>query len=230
MKKVFIFIIMLFLIACSNQSNQATIEANNLVSEPEVDEKPNMLILVGNEFGNTYFDMKAALEERDFIVTTLYIGDQALKSSCPNHENIEIQGDISLNDLDESQLTDYFGVFIPAGKHHRSMIYSTKVHDFLSLTKEKDLYISSVCAGNLVLASTKDLLNDVHIATSSITYEDLKALGANCQFQTVVRDGFFITGSQGGGLTGTSHEGAPIDDMADQLLNAYLNQETHENN
>lgn len=180
-------------------------------------------IIVGNQFGNTYFDMKMALEERGFWVTTVGVGGKELLSSCPNHEDIPITPDMDITDIDEDNINDYQLVFIPAGKHHRSIQYSDDVHNVLTLSKQSGLYISAVCAGNVVLASADSLIEGSEIACSSYTRDFVVAAGGIAKFSTITVDGQFVTAGSGGGNSGTSHEGAPIDKLADKLTELITN-------
>ncbi|MBN2796134.1 MAG: DJ-1/PfpI family protein [Clostridia bacterium] len=220
MKKLILCLMLLVMTSCGQQQSETN---NNALLETEktVTISNKFLIVIGNEFGNTYFDMKEALTEQGFEVVTVFLGENPVMSSCPNHEEILVTGDRSISDLNDSNIEDYFGVFIPAGKHHRSMIYSTKVHQLLTLANEHQLIISSVCAGNLVLASTEDLIDDVEIATSMTTRDAIKESGGVCKYQEVVTFNNFVTGSEGGGKTGDGHAGAPIQEMVDAIKEIY---------
>ncbi len=184
------------------------------------DQQPNLtaMIIIGNEFGSTYFDMKTALETLGFQVVTVGVGAKDLYSSCPNHERQRITADIDIGDITEETIDDYALVFIPAGKHFRTLQYSKDVARVLTLCKENQLYISSVCAGNIVLSSVDGLIEDHSIATSAATRDAIKQAGGNCAYSMISVDGYFVTGAQGGGKTGSSHTGAPIEELAEELL------------
>ncbi len=217
--------ILILLSACSNDSviNEEFNETTNYFEIESVEEdvvKDKAVILIGNEFGNTYFEMKSALELQNFEVITVGVGRNELMSSCPNHENILIEPDMNITDLDEAMLMEYKVLFIPSGKHHRSLPFNKDVQNILNLCKENQLIISSVCAGNIVLTETEDLVNGYSIASSSITFDAIKEAGGIIVYKDVVEDGVFITGGKGGGKTGNGFEDAPIEALALKIREA----------
>jgi putative intracellular protease/amidase len=141
-------------------------------------------------------------------------------SSCPNHENVLVEPDMNITDLDEAMLMEYKVLFIPSGKHHRSLPFNKDVQNVLNLCKENQLIISSVCAGNIVLTEIADLVNGYSIASSSITYDAIKEAGGIVVYKDVVEDGVFITGGKGGGKTGNGFEDAPIEALALKIREA----------
>ena len=175
------------------------------------------MILIGNEFGNTYFDMKAELETLGFSVTTVGVGNKDQYRSCPNHEKTIVTADRDITEITDENINDYSLVFIPAGKHFRTLPYSDDVARVLDLCKENQLYISSVCAGNIVLASVDGLIKDHKIATSAATKASITKAGGICDYSIISVDGYFVTGAAGGGKTGSSHNGAPIKELAETL-------------
>lgn len=224
-KKIIIaalIILILCFAGCQSAPEEPTSTPTAVVTstpEPTSTEVPSLcaLIIIGDQFGNTYFDMKTALEERGFWVTTVGIGEKELISSCPNHENIPVTPDMDITQISEININDYHLVFIPAGKHHRTIQYSDDVHRVLNLSKENGLYISSVCAGNIVLASADGLIEGHEIASSSHTRQYIESADGIAKSIAVAVDGQFVTASTGGGNSGTSHTGAPIDKLADAL-------------
>jgi len=175
------------------------------------------MIIIGNEFGNTYFDMKEALEDQGFTVKTVGIGNKELLSSCPNHETIEVTPELDITEITEENISEYALVFIPSGKHHRTIQYSKDVKRVLNLSKDNSLYISSVCAGNIVLTSVEGLIDGYEIASNVSTKDFIDDAGGISKYDRVVVDGCFVTGNTGGGKTGTGHEGAPTKELAEQL-------------
>ena len=175
------------------------------------------MIIIGNEFGNTYFDMKTALETLGFAVTTVGAGGKDLYSSCPNHERTLVTADMDITEITDENINDYSLVFIPAGKHFRTLQYSKDVARVLNLSKDNQLYISSVCAGNIVLAGVDSLITDYKIAASVATKAAITKAGGLCAYSIVSIDGYFVTGAAGGGKTGSSHNGAPIQQLAETL-------------
>ncbi len=226
MKKNIILVLILslgaILSACQAVSSQPTptVEITSEPTpsptlEPTPSPEPSFraLFIVGNQFGNTYFDMKTELESLGFWVETAGVGGRDLLSSCPNHEDIPITPDYDISEITEDNINNYQLVFIPAGKHHRSIQYSKDVERVLLLSKEKGLYISSVCAGNIVLAAMEGLIEGYEIACSSYTKTFVKDAGGIVKYSLFVVDGQFITGSSGGG----NHANAPIEDMAEEI-------------
>ena len=212
MKRNLLFALILLFAAMLSSCGAATSPAT---AEPTATPAPALraLIIVGNQFGNTYFDMKTELELLGFEVDTAGVGENETLDSCPNHENIPITPDVNVTEITEENISDYQLVFIPAGKHHRSIQYSLDVRRVLNLSKEKGLYISAVCAGNIVLSAVDGLIEGYEIAASSATISSIQNAGGIAKYSSVVADGQFITGSSGGG----SHSSAPIKRMAEKI-------------
>ncbi|MBN2878609.1 MAG: DJ-1/PfpI family protein [Clostridia bacterium] len=223
MKKNFIFAFLLLsafiLASCSGALFPAPTEEPT--PEPTATPEPVLraLIIVGNEFGNTYFDMKTELEAVGFIVDTAGVGGKELLSSCPNHEDIPITPDCDITEITEENINDYQVVFVPAGKHHRSIQYSKDVRRVLTLSKDNGLCISAVCAGNIVLAAVDGLIEGHEIACSSATKSYIESAGATPKYINVVVDGQFVTGSTSGG----NHAKAPTRKMAEEIKKLITN-------
>jgi len=192
-------------------------KANHIESIVETQLPLQAMIIIGNEFGNTYFDIKEALETQGFSVITVGIGNKDLFNSCPNHETIEVSPDLDITEITEENISEYALVFIPSGKHHRTIQYSKDVKRVLNLSKDNSLYISSVCAGNIVLSSVEGLIDGYKIACNVSTKESIDNVGGIGKYDRVVVDGYFVTGNTGGGKTGSGHEGAPTIELAEQL-------------
>lgn len=216
-----LMIVLLLLTACGQPVTpmESDIAAATTTPTQAVEETdpPQAIILIGNEFGNTYFDMKTALEDQGFTVVTVGVGDKTLLSSCPNHENQPVTPDMNIKELDESNIGEYALIFIPAGKHHRTLPYISDVQRLLQLGKDEGLYLSAVCAGNIVLAEVDELIEGHTLAYSSLTEKKVKEAGGKVQYQSVVADGCFVTGAAGGGKSGNGHEGAPTQELAEVL-------------
>lgn len=211
-KHMILALIILVLIGCNEEvTNTVNLEQ----SEETVKEKA--MILIGNEFGNTYFEMKDALEVEGFEVITVGVGSKEYMSSCPNHENIEVKPDLDISEITVDNISEYDVLFIPAGKHHRTIWQFDIVADYINLCKDNDIVISSVCAGNIVLAKIDGLINGKHIAASLVNDTDIKNAGGIPKYQDVVADGLFITADKGGGKTGNSYKGAPVEALAKKI-------------
>lgn len=217
MKKL-CMLLLLFCVGCSQQEMDNS-NLDNPVStlveremDDEIHEKDQVLILVGNEFGNTYFEMVDALENQDFEVKTLGV-KRRLLSSCPNHDVVEIEADFLVEDMTEDDLLAYKAIFIPAGKHHRSIHFNNDVRRILNACKDENIIISSVCAGNIVLARIDGLIEGYEIASSAVSNEDIKDAGGIVKYNKLVVDGIFITGASGSG----SFSNAPIEEIAEAI-------------
>lgn len=233
MNKYFVGVVLILFLLLSGCSNNAVTqpevddnegeEVNISIEEPEVIIEDKALFLIGNEFGNTYFEMKMALESQHFSVTTVGVGSFDLMSSCPNHENVKVTPDLNIKDLTEEMLKEFEVVFIPSGKHHRNIPYDRDVKRVLEFSKEHQIFVSSVCAGNLVLTEINGLVDGYDIASSSVTGAAIRAAGGTIVYQDVVEDGIFITGDQGGGQSGNGFEGAPIEALAETIRKSVDN-------
>lgn len=209
----FVLLSAAILTSCQPAASQPTAEP--AAQQPTESPQPVLraLIIIGNEFGNTYFDMKTELESLGFLVETAGVGGKELLSSCPNHEDIPVTPDVDITEITEDNINNYQLVFVPAGKHHRSIQYSPDVRRVLTLSRDSGLYISAVCAGNIVLAAVDGLIEGHEIAASSVTKSYIENAGGILKYASVVVDGQFITGSSGGG----SHASAPIKKMAEKI-------------
>jgi|GEM_PF-6611422 len=194
-------------------TNTPTVEPTSSDTETTI----QAMIIIGNEFGNTYFDMKTELVAQGFSVVTVGVGGEDLFSSCPNHPNRQVIPDMNIKDITSENISDFSLVFIPAGKHHRTIPYSKDVQRVLNISKENSIYISSVCAGNIVLASVDGLIDGYEIATSSVTKDYISKAGGISKYKSVVVDDYFVTGDKGGGKSGGGHTSAPIKEMAETL-------------
>lgn len=240
-RSAIIIVVMLILTSCggksenSNEVVDAIISSDKSVNEGEenieqvdttTDNQPKALLIIGNEFGNTYFDMKEALEALDFIVETVGVDKGTLLNSCPNHENIEVSPDFSIEEITGELLKAYSVVFIPSGKHHRTLPYSDEVERVLNLCMDHEVFIASVCAGNIVLASFEGLIDGHDIACNSSTRDAIAKANGVPKYNSVVIDGLFITGDVGGGKGGGGHEAAPIQEMAEVINEAIREKES----
>ncbi|MBN2540293.1 MAG: DJ-1/PfpI family protein [Bacilli bacterium] len=213
--------LMTVLIGCTDTitSPSEITETNATVTSVKDTTPMKAMIIIGNKFGNTYFDMLDDLQGLGFEVVTVGVGDRTLMSSCPNHENIEVEVDMNIEQIDEENIEEYSAILIPAGSHFRTIRYSIEVGRVLNLGKENSLYIISVCSGIFVLANFDGLIEDVEIATSSLTREAILNAGGIINYSKVVVDGNFITGSTGNG----SSDNAPIQELVEALYTSINN-------
>lgn len=216
-KSVFLFLI-LFLTGCSSTFDIA----DGTLQDDEPNSNLKAMIIIGDEFGNTYFNMKDKLEENGFEVITVGVGSKTLMSSCPNHESIEVEVDIEIEDITEDNITEFYTLFIPAGKHFRSLPFYSDVGRVLKLAKENSVIISSICSGNIVLAKVEGLIEGTEIATSSVTKDEIVNAGGIVKYSSVVVDENFITGSTSNG----NNDNAPVEEMVQSILDVINNQDT----
>ncbi len=174
------------------------------VEEVEPESNLKAMILLGNEFGNSYFDMKDELEALGFEVVTVGAGSLKVLDSCPNHTNKPVVPDMNISDIDESNITEYCALYIPAGKHHRTLPFTNGVDDFLNLCYENSICISSMCAGSLVLASVDGLIEGYALASNSSSKSGITNAGANAKSTEIVVDGLFVTSSASYKSSGTA--------------------------
>jgi CubicO group peptidase (beta-lactamase class C family)/putative intracellular protease/amidase len=212
--KAIVFLLIIWILVACSSSEQVAEEVL----------KAKALLIIGNEFGNTYFDMKKAMEKQGFYVDTAGVDSGPLLNSCPNHTNIEVTPDFTLSHMSDADLLEYGAVFIPSGKHHRTIGSSSDLEHVLNLCKDEGIFISSVCAGNIVLSEIEGLIEEHKIASSSFTSDSIKAGNGIAVYDDVVVDGVFITGDQGGGKEGGGNAAAPIEKMAEIIKNKMIDQ------
>jgi len=196
----------IILVGCQKPINQKVIE--------EVVVNQKIMILLGDEFGNAYFDMKTYLQDRDFEVITVSVTKDDLLS-CGNHDSIELTPDLYIGEIED--INEYSAIFIPPGKHHRTIHYKDDVKNLLNDAKEKNIIISSVCAGNIVLCEIDGLVDGIKISASAYTLDYIREAGGVAEYRSVVVDLPFITGTSGGGKSGNGYKDAPLEELANAL-------------
>ncbi len=176
------------------------------------------MILLGDEFGNAYFSMKGELEELGFEVVTVGASDKKALDSCPNHDNVPLTPDINISEINQDNISQYNVIFIPAGKHHRTLPYTKGVKELLNMCYDNSVYISSMCAGSIVLASVDDLIEGHSIAANAANRSSITAADGKADSSKIVVDGLFITSSE----SYKSYGDAAVKRLAEKIFDVVM--------
>ena len=207
-RKIFftLFIIMLSFQINPNQMTSA--EENEGI-------QPNILILLGDNFGLSYFDVRSELENDGCNVSTIGMVDPL--QSCKNHERQTIHPDILFEAWDNKQFSQYDAIVIPAGFHHKTLAVNPEVQNWIQRAYKEGLVIGTICASIYVLAKTDGLLKKVEVARFQTYDSALDRAEANQIYQQIVVDGQIVTTGTGNTLTGGQLSDADMTEFVDEL-------------
>ncbi len=83
---------------------------------------------------------------------------------------------------------------VPGGQGRKNVMKNIKILDFIKSRYTELKYLSSVCTGSLIIAST-GLLKYKHATTYHTAFDELSEMGVVVEKSKVVQDGKIITGA-----------------------------------
>ncbi len=178
----------------------------------------NILTLIADGIGNTYFTVKDQFEEWGWNVTTAGLTNN--HTGCPNKDPIVIPSDILISEIDN--ISQYDCVFIASGAQHHILRDDQSVLDFINTSYNEGLVISTLCVSTVILADA-DIINGIKVVGAPLYYNDIVEAGGIFELQAeVVSDGRIITGGRGGGPTGGGDLAAPTSELCVAIAKELL--------
>ncbi|NHJ48873.1 MAG: DJ-1/PfpI family protein [Asgard group archaeon] len=154
-----------------------------------------VMIILGNQFGDSYFWIKNELESWGSNVTTC--GTSSVVSSCPNKPPRPVTVNITTSEVTREIVKQFDSVIVPSGAHWVYLQYNSVVHNILDLAHEEGVVVAGICIGTIVLANTEGLVNGVKVAYYSQSYQEMVDGGAKIVYSNVVSDNNIVTAGKG---------------------------------
>jgi putative intracellular protease/amidase len=175
-----------------------SVDSSTVVNSNDVNDI-NMLVLIADECGWSYFIVNETLSEMGVNVVTLTNTESYTVTSCPNREPRPITADILLSELDLETIDEYDGIVIPPGGQWRYHENDTAVHELLQVAYSSGLVIGSICNGGIAMVRSEVLTNGTKIVTLfPRVVQQLNELGAVMVWDArVVSDNRIVTGDYG---------------------------------
>ena len=178
----------------------------------------NILSLIADGVGNTYFTVKDQFEEWGWSVTTA--GLEENHTGCLNKDPITITSDILISAIEN--ISQYDCVFIASGAQHHILREDPSVLNLIRNAYNEGLVISTLCVSTVILADA-DIINGTKVVGASLYYYDIKEAGGIFDSNAeVVSDKRVITGGRGGGPTGGGDLFAPTNELCTAIAKELL--------
>ncbi len=197
-----IILVLLFMSMCF-------ISISNTQAETEI----NILCLIDDGFGDSYYINKEILENYNYTVITA--SDSYTVKGCPNKNLTDATADVLVNDILDEDIHNYDCVMVPSGAHWSNVSGILRVRQILQYARANDILVAGICTGMIVLALA-DVVDGVNVATNSVGEPWLIAAGANVTDEEVVYDQGVITGGFGGGIDSGPEE-APNEEFCAKI-------------
>lgn len=208
MRKFILLTILCLLISPSLLSADAQV-----VSSMEEIDDIDILVLVSNDCGWSYFVVNETLQDMGANVITMTNNDSLTVTTCPNKEPRPFTADFMLSEFDLESISEYDGIIIPAGGQWRHLSDDSAVHELLQVAYESGLVIGSICNGGITLGKSDVVPNGTKIVNPlPDVVADLLARGAEFVWGAwTVSDNRIVTGDigevyQSGGETAPTYE------------------------
>ncbi|MHA1933968.1 MAG: DJ-1/PfpI family protein [Candidatus Thorarchaeota archaeon] len=216
MKIRYLALVVLLLTLCTGRSYP--VEA-----QPTQAEEVNVIIIVSNGFGWSYFTAKDCFESWGATVTTVAHSVFLEVPSCYNRDPRPITADILLSDFNISRISEYDCLFIPSGGTWVAMSGSQTVLDFISAGYDAGLVVSTVCIGNVVVGRANEIVAESKVASYPQSNSIMRDAGAVVVSGAgVVSDNRIVTGGTGGGLFSGGYTTAPIAEVCASVMRVVL--------
>ncbi len=173
----------------------------------------DILVLVSNDCGWSYFIVNETLQDMGANVVTITNNDTLTVTTCPNKEPRPFAADLMLSEFDLETISEYDGIIIPAGGQWRYLSADSAVHELLQVAYDNGLVIGSICNGGITLGKSDVVPNGTKVVNPlPDVVADLLARGAVFVWGAwVVSDNRIVTGDigevfQSGGETAPTYE------------------------
>lgn len=174
-----------------------------VITEPE---DVSVLIVLGDKFGWSYFELLEILQDWKCDITTA--GPISHLESCANQPPRPIDVDVLFSDINREDLDQYDVLLVPSGAQWQTLIHTSSALSLINTAYEEGLIVSGICVGVIPLA-VANVTRDRLVASHNFAYPYVKESGGKTlPFMRVVSDGNVITGDNGGGEP-AGYESAP---------------------
>ncbi|MFX0209437.1 MAG: DJ-1/PfpI family protein, partial [Candidatus Hodarchaeota archaeon] len=208
---IIIFTCIIPLLICNGSNNQSQV----VVQDPT---NINILSLIADGVGNTYFTFKNQFEEWEWTVTTA--GLEENHTGCPNKDPITISSDILISAI--VNISQYDCIFIASGAQHHILREDPSVLNLIRNAYNEGLVISTLCVSTVILADA-DIINGIKVVGSPLYYYDIEEAGGTFDlYAEVVSDKRIITGGKGGGPTGGGDLSTPTYELCTAIAKELL--------
>lgn len=178
----------------------------------------NILSVIADGVGNTYFTVKDQFEEWGWNVTTAGLTDN--HTGCPNKDPIVMPSDILISEI--KNISQYDCVFIASGAQHHILRDDQSVLNLINTSYNEGLVISTLCVSTVILADA-DVINGIKVVGARLYYYDIVAAGGIFESHAeVISDKRIITGGRGGGPTGGGDLAAPTYELCVAIAKEIL--------
>ena len=178
----------------------------------------NILSLIANGVGNTYFTVIDQFEKWGWNVTTAGLSDN--HTGCPNKDPILVTSDILVSEI--NNVSHYDCIFIASGAQHKLLRIRQSVLDLIKTAYNEGLIISTLCASTVILADA-GIINDTKVTGHSIYKTEVEAAGGIFDLNVkVVSDKRVVTGAVGGGPYGGGDLTAPTFELCVAIAREIL--------
>ncbi|MFW9995506.1 MAG: DJ-1/PfpI family protein [Candidatus Odinarchaeota archaeon] len=191
-----------------------SVEVNSIQGITDID----VLVLVANGVGESYFINKEQLESWGCNTITVNCGLTENVVYCPNQEPRPITTDILISEIED--ITDYDCVLIPSGGHWSILSANHEVRELISVAHDEGLIVASICVGLAVVASA-DIINGTKVAGHPNANAAVNAAGGIIVYSRVVSDDRVVTAGSGGG-PGIGASAAPNQEFCLALVKEVL--------
>jgi hypothetical protein len=164
-------------------------------------DKIQVLVLLGEWFGDTYFPLEEKINSIGWVMKR--VGVDTTYRGCYNKaRDVLLTTDIFIQDLKDFK--EYDCLIIPSGPQFRKFIEDETVLQFIRDAHETDLLIASFCTGNLVLD-----------ASGITSREEREYLFPDTV--TVVKEGIIMGPRGGGPPPGSGFKSVPVDEILQMI-------------
>ncbi|MFX1284131.1 MAG: DJ-1/PfpI family protein [Promethearchaeota archaeon] len=178
----------------------------------------NILSLIADGVGNTYFTVKDQFEEWGWDVTTVGLKDN--HTGCPNKEPIFIASDILISEI--NNISQFDCVFIASGAQHHILRDNKSVLEFITTAYNEGLVISTLCVSTVILADA-DIINGTKVVGHPHYAYDIELAGGIFEVDAkIISDKRIVTGGRGGGPTGKCDLAAPTYELCVAIAKEIL--------
>jgi putative intracellular protease/amidase len=192
-----------------------------LVSANDIAADVDILILVTTGFGWNYFDARNYFEQWGATVKVVSHTLTYEVDGCFNQDPTTIVSDYLTSELNESLLSQFDCLYIPAGGHWSPLISSSTALGWVETAYNLGLIIGTTCIGNRVVSHANGIVNGTTVAYYSLTNLEMENAGATVVAARVVSDNRIVTGGTGSGFP-DGYTGAPTYEVCAAIIQEIL--------
>jgi putative intracellular protease/amidase len=169
-------------------------------------EDVDILAVIGNYFGWSYFELKEFFEGWGCNFTTT--GESTIVQSCASKPANPVETDILVSEIDRDIIRQFDVLVVPSGGHWKNLMNSAPVISLIRMAYEEGLIVGGICVGVIPVAFSNVTFHKV-ITGHEFVYTYAIISDAIIQpFMNSVIDGQIVTGDGGDGVP-DGYETAP---------------------